>query len=84
MPAIGPHKLPHALSIDVEDWYQRLEIRHDQWSRYERPIGRSMCELLDLMDECGELSKDTLLVDYEHSVRMIADRVNERRDAFDT
>ncbi|WP_263834168.1 XrtA system polysaccharide deacetylase [Salinibacter sp.] len=36
-------------SIDVEDWYQGIEIPMDQWDGFERRVEDSMSRLLDLM-----------------------------------
>jgi polysaccharide deacetylase family protein (PEP-CTERM system associated) len=39
----------NVFSIDVEDWYQGVEIPMDQWSGFERRVEVGMEELLDLM-----------------------------------
>lgn len=39
----------HVFSIDVEDWYQGIEIPMNQWGNYERRVEASMENLLDLM-----------------------------------
>lgn len=39
----------HVFSIDVEDWYQGIEIPMDQWDGFERRVEDSMGRLLDLM-----------------------------------
>ncbi|WP_118830248.1 XrtA system polysaccharide deacetylase [Salinibacter ruber] len=39
----------HVFSIDVEDWYQGIEIPMDQWEGFERRVEASMEDLLDLM-----------------------------------
>lgn len=41
--------MPHVFSIDVEDWYQGIEIPIDQWDGFERRVEASMDRLLDLM-----------------------------------
>jgi len=41
--------MDHVFSIDVEDWYQGIEIPMDQWDGFERRIDTSMGRLLDLM-----------------------------------
>jgi len=41
----------NALTIDVEDWYQGLEIEAEQWENYESRIGESLPRLLDLLAE---------------------------------
>jgi len=40
----------HVFSIDVEDWYQGIEIPIDQWNGFEQRVGDSMRRLLDLME----------------------------------
>lgn len=39
----------HVFSIDVEDWYQGIEIPMDQWDILESRVEASMDALLDLM-----------------------------------
>ena len=39
----------HVFSIDVEDWYQGLEIPLSEWGRFERRVSASMGDLLELM-----------------------------------
>ncbi len=39
----------HVFSIDVEDWYQGIEIPMDQWEGFERRVKVSMEDLLNLM-----------------------------------
>jgi polysaccharide deacetylase family protein (PEP-CTERM system associated) len=43
----------HAFSIDVEDWYQGIEIPMRQWDGFEQRVNRSMDRLLDLMAKRG-------------------------------
>lgn len=40
-------------SVDVEDWYQGIEIPMNKWEQYEKRVDQSMGRLLDLMDEYG-------------------------------
>jgi polysaccharide deacetylase family protein (PEP-CTERM system associated) len=40
----------HVFSIDVEDWYQGIEIPMDRWDGFERRVTDSMRRLLDLME----------------------------------
>lgn len=44
--------MAHVFSIDVEDWYQGIEIPMDQWDGFERRVEESMACLLDLMAKC--------------------------------
>lgn len=43
----------HAFSIDVEDWYQGIEIPFDQWDQYQPRVHLSMGRMLDLMARHG-------------------------------
>src|SRR5262245_39562594 len=44
---------PNVFSVDVEDWYQGLEIDMDDWSGFAPRIERGLGVLLDLLDEAG-------------------------------
>ena len=39
----------NVFSVDVEDWYQGIEIPMSEWDGYESRIEASMVRLLDLM-----------------------------------
>lgn len=41
----------HAFSIDVEDWYQGLEIPIQKWPAYEQRVHHSMSILLELLQK---------------------------------
>jgi polysaccharide deacetylase family protein (PEP-CTERM system associated) len=41
--------VPHVFSIDVEDWYQGIEIPMDRWGAFESRVEIGMERLLDLM-----------------------------------
>jgi polysaccharide deacetylase family protein (PEP-CTERM system associated) len=41
----------NALTVDVEDWYQGIEIGPDQWGSFESRIGESLPRILDLFAE---------------------------------
>lgn len=41
--------MQHVFSIDVEDWYQGIEIPMDQWDAFESRIEQSTGRVLDLM-----------------------------------
>lgn len=43
----------HVFSIDVEDWYQGIEIPMKEWERYEKRVVYSMGKLLDLLEQHG-------------------------------
>src|SRR6185295_16310588 len=43
----------NVFSVDVEDWYQGLEIDMDHWSGFTPRIERGLNVLLDLLDEAG-------------------------------
>jgi polysaccharide deacetylase family protein (PEP-CTERM system associated) len=40
-------------SVDLEDWYQGLEIDMDQWGRYPSRIETGLEVLLELLDQAG-------------------------------
>jgi polysaccharide deacetylase family protein (PEP-CTERM system associated) len=43
----------NALTIDLEDWYQGLEIPHTRWAGYEERIVPAARRLLAVLDEAG-------------------------------
>ena len=43
----------NAFTVDLEDWYQGLEIDCGQWDAYEDRIETGTRRLLDLLDEAG-------------------------------
>ena len=43
----------HVFSVDVEDWYQGLEIPLPEWGRFERRVEASMGFMLELMERYG-------------------------------
>jgi polysaccharide deacetylase family protein (PEP-CTERM system associated) len=43
----------HVFTVDLEDWYQGLEIDMNQWSRFLPRISHGLDVLLDLCDEAG-------------------------------
>ena len=43
----------NAFTVDVEDWYQGLEMPPDEWAGRERRLGEGVGRLLDLLDEAG-------------------------------
>ena len=43
----------HVFSVDVEDWYQGLEIPLPSWGRFEHRVEASMSVLLELMERYG-------------------------------
>jgi len=43
----------NALTIDLEDWYQGLEIPHTSWARYEDRIVPATERLLEVLNETG-------------------------------
>src|SRR5262245_24185785 len=42
---------PNVFSVDVEDWYQGLEIDMDDWARFAPRLERGLQPLLDLLAE---------------------------------
>jgi polysaccharide deacetylase family protein (PEP-CTERM system associated) len=45
--------IKNVFSVDLEDWYQGLEIDMDQWARYEGRVEKGLEVLLDLLDHAG-------------------------------
>lgn len=43
----------NALTVDLEDWYQGLEIESEDWGRYEDRLSIGTLRLLDLLAEAG-------------------------------
>lgn len=43
----------HAFTVDLEDWYQGLEIGSERWGSYAPRLARGLGPLLDLLDEAG-------------------------------
>lgn len=41
----------NAFTVDLEDWYQGLEIDHSEWNRFESRVERSTDRLLELLDK---------------------------------
>lgn len=46
----GEAPLPGVFSVDVEDWYQGIELPMSTWEQFESRIERSMQRLLNLME----------------------------------
>jgi polysaccharide deacetylase family protein (PEP-CTERM system associated) len=44
-----PSQKEHVFSVDVEDWYQGIELPMSEWDRYEPRVETSMGRLLDLL-----------------------------------
>ena len=43
------NKKYHVFSIDVEDWYQGIELPFQEWSKYEKRVEYSMNKMLEIM-----------------------------------
>ena len=43
----------NAFTVDLEDWYQGLEIDYTSWQNYENRIEKSTHTLLELLDKFG-------------------------------
>ncbi|NER40142.1 MAG: polysaccharide deacetylase family protein, partial [Oscillatoria sp. SIO1A7] len=41
----------HALSIDVEDWYQGLELPIGNWNRYQKRVHIGMGKIMEILEE---------------------------------
>lgn len=48
-----PGDLRNALTFDVEDWFQGLELPHDEWRRFESRVAIGLRAVLDILDEKG-------------------------------
>lgn len=46
----GETPTKHVFSVDVEEWFQGIELPADEWSRFDGRIHRGMDPLLSLMD----------------------------------
>lgn len=68
-------------SVDLEDWYQGLEIDIDRWHGFEPRIEIGLRVLLDLLDE-AKVSATFFVLGYQAErrpdlVRLVADRSHE-------
>jgi len=45
--------MKNILTIDLEDWYQGIELTSCEWPKYEDRVERSTRLLLDMLDESG-------------------------------
>jgi polysaccharide deacetylase family protein (PEP-CTERM system associated) len=50
---VNPTPTKNVFSVDLEDWYQGLEIDMDQWGQYASRIETGLKVLLDLLDAAG-------------------------------
>lgn len=48
-----PTPAPNVFSVDLEDWYQGLEIDIDDWGPYRPRLYQGLQPLLDLLEEAG-------------------------------
>ncbi len=46
-------RAPDTFTVDLEDWYQGLEIDMDEWSRFSPRVEHGLGVLLDLLEESG-------------------------------
>ena len=51
--AAGDGRTANVFSIDVEDWYQGLEIDMDDWAPFPPRLERGLDVLLELLEEAG-------------------------------
>ena len=56
MPASHPDPLANVFSVDLEDWYQGLEIDMDDWGPYAPRLEHGLQPLLDLLQERATLA----------------------------
>jgi polysaccharide deacetylase family protein (PEP-CTERM system associated) len=47
----GTHAGPNVFSVDLEDWYQGLEIDMTEWGRFAPRLAHGLDPLLELLDE---------------------------------
>lgn len=45
-----PNRVVNAFSVDLEDWYQGIEVPLDQWHRYPARLEIGLTRILDLLD----------------------------------
>lgn len=50
---VNPKPTKNVFSVDLEDWYQGLEIDMDDWGQYASRIETGLKVLLDLLDAAG-------------------------------
>ncbi|MBL4587676.1 MAG: polysaccharide deacetylase family protein, partial [Flavobacteriales bacterium] len=41
----------NAFSVDLEDWYQGIELPFDSWNKHEERIRKGLDPLLELLDK---------------------------------
>lgn len=44
---------PHVFTVDVEDWYQGLDLAEDEWARFAPRLETGLARLLALLDDAG-------------------------------
>ena len=71
----------HVFSVDLEDWYQGIEIDMDDWGPFESRIHKGVEPLLELLAESGTIATFFVL-GYQAEktpslIRQIADRGHE-------
>ena len=53
MTGVKAEGVVNALTVDLEDWYQGLEIDPEDWGRYEDRLAIGTLRILDLLAEAG-------------------------------
>lgn len=51
--AIGEDKIINVFTVDMEDWYQGIELPYDRWEEYPSRIEIGLYRLLDLLEKYG-------------------------------
>jgi len=69
---------PNIFSVDLEDWYQGVEIDIDQWDQFTPRIRQGMDPLLDLLNEAN--TKATFFV-LGYQAEKTPDLIREISDA---
>lgn len=64
----------HAMTIDVEDWFHCLDPDPGRWYRYDRRVGASTRQLLEIFARTGTRATFFVLADVaRHDAALIAD-----------
>lgn len=78
MTAASPGLMQNAFTVDVEDWYQGLEIPPAEWGRYERRLEVGVNRLLELLDEAAVRATFFILGSSAQNHPDLVRRIDER------
>ena len=80
-PVASPAGLLNALTFDVEDWYQGIEIGPERWCEFERRLERGLSTILDSLDAANCRATFFVLgqcaLDHPELIAQIAQRGHE-------